>query len=113
MERREKSLRVANLNLVAAQDNGQIVVEFIEGGLVFSGADDDEVRIRALMECIGCGHGDAQCGKTGSPAEVAHQSKEGFDLLPCGRSGDDDDGLTEIGPAGKGKPGVCKEFKIG
>jgi len=43
MEGCESALPFADLNLVAAQEIGEIAPEFIEGGLNFPGADDDEV----------------------------------------------------------------------
>jgi hypothetical protein len=53
MARCEKALRVADLNLAAAEDNGEIVTELVEGGLIIAGADDDAVGLRAFVEGIG------------------------------------------------------------
>ena len=44
---------------------------------------------------------------------MAPQREEGFDLLPSGRSGDDEGGFAQFGPAGEGEAGIGKQLKIG
>ena len=53
MARCEKALRVADLNLAAAEDNGEIAAELVEGGLINARADDDAVGLRAFVESVG------------------------------------------------------------
>ena len=65
MEGCESALPFADLNLVAAQEIGEIAPEFIEGGLNFPGADDDEVGSGPLIESVGWVDGDAQRGSLG------------------------------------------------
>jgi hypothetical protein len=57
-QRSKEALRVADLDLAAAQGNGQIVVQLVEARLVVAGADDQEVAPGALPQRIGVGRSD-------------------------------------------------------
>ncbi len=84
-----------------------------KGGLIVAGADDEEVRVRAVVQSVGAGNGDAQAGKTGLAAEVAHERDEGLDLLLGGRGRQNDRGFAQVGEARERKAGVREDFEIG
>ncbi len=97
--RGKESLRVADLNLPAAQGHGQIVVELVESRLVVARADDEKVGICALAQSLRAGHGNAQRGKARLPAEVPHQRDEGFNLLLGRRGRQHHRGPAQVGTA--------------
>ena len=66
-----------------------------------------------LCKRVRAGNGDAQTGKAGLPAEVAHERDEGLDLLLGGRRRKHDRGLTQIGKARERESGVREDSRLG
>ncbi len=109
----EEALRVAHLDLAAAQGNGQAVRKLPESRLIVAGADDQEIVHCAEVQSIRTSNSDAQCRKSRLPAEVSHQRNEGFNLLLGRRGRKHDCGFAQIGKARKWKARVGEHFKIG